>query len=332
MVLPVLPEQLAMLTHSEATIFMAHRFNAPALGISGHNPQNLRHILAQLRRRRYELISIAELFRRLRNGEELKRAVAFTIDDGYSDAGLVAAPIFAEFDCPLTVFAVTDFLDGQMWFWMDKIAYIFTQTKRRELSARLGNEQVQFSLESGAGRAGWRALVDRCYRAPKADRLACIKELSRTAEVELPSQPPESFRALTWDEARALENRGVTFGPHTVTHPILSALPAEESEREIAGSWRHLRSQLSNPVPVFCYPGGRSHDFSEREVAVMTRTGLWGAVTGEPGNLRSGLSRDATDQWYRLPRYLYQDTLTGVLQCVSGIERIKTQLRGASAS
>jgi hypothetical protein len=61
MVLPVLPEQLAMLTHSEATIFMAHRFNAPALGISGHNPQNLRHILAQLRRRRYELISIAEL-------------------------------------------------------------------------------------------------------------------------------------------------------------------------------------------------------------------------------------------------------------------------------
>ena len=151
MVLPVLPECVAGFTHSEATIFMAHRFCVPELGISGHDPQNLRRILAQLRKRRYDLISIGEMFRRLRDGEPVKRAVAFTIDDGYYDAGQVAAPIFADFDCPATVFAVTDFLDGKMWMWWDKIAYIFTETKRTEIGARLGKEYFHFRLES-AGR------------------------------------------------------------------------------------------------------------------------------------------------------------------------------------
>src|SRR5689334_9960024 len=114
MALPALPEYLAGFTHSEATIFMAHRFCVPELGISGHDPQNLRAILSQLRRRRYDLISIEEIFRRLREREPLERAVAFTIDDGYYDVGQIAAPIFADFDCPVTVFVITDFLDGKI--------------------------------------------------------------------------------------------------------------------------------------------------------------------------------------------------------------------------
>ncbi len=27
---------------------------------------------------------------------------------------------------------------------------------------------------------------------------------------------------MSWDQARLCEERGMTFGPHTVTHPILS--------------------------------------------------------------------------------------------------------------
>src|SRR5580698_4753706 len=66
MAMPVLPECLAAFTHSDATIFMAHRFRIPELGIAGHDPQNLRQTLAQLRKRRYDLISIEEVFCRIR--------------------------------------------------------------------------------------------------------------------------------------------------------------------------------------------------------------------------------------------------------------------------
>jgi hypothetical protein len=37
--LPLLPEWLARLTHTQATIFMAHRFAVPEIGISGQEPQ-----------------------------------------------------------------------------------------------------------------------------------------------------------------------------------------------------------------------------------------------------------------------------------------------------
>lgn len=332
MVLPMWPEQIAKYTHSAATIFMAHRFSIPEWGISGHNPQTLRHILNRLRKRGYELISLEDLFRRIRNGDEVERAVAFTIDDGYSDAGHIAAPVFAEFDCPVTIFVVKDFMDGKMWFWMDKIPYIFSHTKRKKLSTQLGNEKFDFSLERGASQAGWQELVGRCYGASPADRMACIEELSNSAEVELPSRAPECYRSLTCDEARTLENRGVTFGPHTVTHPILSALPPDESAREIIESWHHLQRELKRPVPVFCYPGGERNDFGEREIRTMSLSGLWGAVTGEPGNIHSGFAQAEPDNWYRVPRYMYGDKLADVLHSVSGVAKLKAQIRRLSAA
>ena len=325
MALPLLPECLAALTHSEATILMAHRFCDPDLGISGCDPQNLRRILAELRKRRYDLISVGEIFRRLRDCEALGRAVAFTIDDGYADVATIA-PVFADFDCPATVFAVTDFLDGAMWFWWDKIEYICRETRCAEFRARLGEECFYFRRVDKAAGADWHALMNRCYRASAEARIACINELSASAEVALPVRPPARYRPLTWDEARVLESKGITFGPHTLTHAVLSTLSDEESEREIAGSWQRVRAEVSRPAPIFCYPGGELTDFGTREIATMRRIGLWAATTGKPGNLRSKCFQDSTVQWYRTPRCPYRDTLPEVLQCLSGVERLKAQL------
>jgi peptidoglycan/xylan/chitin deacetylase (PgdA/CDA1 family) len=324
MTLPVLPEWLAGLTHSEGTIFMAHRFHTPESGVAGHGPESLRKVLEQLRKRHYDLISVGEMFRRLREHESLGRAVAFTIDDGYHDVGEVAAPIFSCFDCPATVFTITDFMDGKIWLWWDKIAYIFAKTKRKELAVRIGKEHFHLQVE---GDTVWPELVGRCYQASEEDRLACIDDLSAVAEVDLPLRPPDRYRSLSWDDARRLESKGISFGPHTVTHPVLATISAERSEREITGSWEKLRAELNRPVPIFCYPGGEQTNFGAREKATIGRLGLWGAVTGLPGNIRSETFEDSTDRFYRMPRFLYHDSLAGVMQCVSGMEELKGNVR-----
>ena len=59
------------------------------------------------------------------DGPPLNRAVAFTIDDGYVEQATVAAPVFAEFDCPVTTFVTSGFLDRALWFWWDQIEYVF---------------------------------------------------------------------------------------------------------------------------------------------------------------------------------------------------------------
>ena len=117
---------LRPLMSGRATIFMLHRFRCADAGVRGHDPAFVRAALEYLRANRYELVSLRELYARMaRDAMPVRRAVAFTIDDGYFDHAEVAAPIFAAFDCPVTTFVTTGFLDGHLWFWWDQIEYVF---------------------------------------------------------------------------------------------------------------------------------------------------------------------------------------------------------------
>jgi peptidoglycan/xylan/chitin deacetylase (PgdA/CDA1 family) len=330
--LPGVAETLSALTRTNATIFMCHRFSVPELGVTGHNAAALRRSLAHLRKQRYDLISLRELFRRLWDGAPLKRVIAFTVDDGYFDHGQVAAPVFAEFDCPVTTFVATGFIDGKSWYWWDKLTLIFEGTRRTELRARLGGKEIVYRLTSTRERcAGNEDLNMQCQNASEADRLDCISNLSREAEVELPVTPPARFAPLSWAMARNLEKTGMTFGPHTVTHPVLSSTADAQAEFEIVESWRRLSAEVEQPVPVFCYPSGRDRDFGEREMEIVRHLGLLGAVAGQPREFSPAEFLKSSLLPYRVPRFGYRDSLPHVLQCVSGLEIMKSRIRRKSA-
>jgi peptidoglycan/xylan/chitin deacetylase (PgdA/CDA1 family) len=68
---------------------------------------------------------------------------------------------------------------------------------------------------------------------------------------------------LTAAEIRALHDAGMVIGSHTVTHPVMANLPLEAQEREIADSFRFLRSIVGEfRAKTFCYPYGGFHSFS----------------------------------------------------------------------
>lgn len=328
LMMPALTESLAYLTKTRVSIFMMHRFSVPDLGISGHDPADLRRNLAHLRKERFELLPVQEVFRRLRDGEPVNRAVAFTIDDGYFDHAEVAVPIFQEFDCPVTCFVSTGFLDGKNWFWWDKLTTIFDGAKRPELHAKIGATTHTYRWTNPAERRqACFNLNVRCQDASEEDRLACIGGLSRQAEVDLPATPPPRFAPMTWDQARRLESHGVSFGPHTVTHPVLGTTSTEQADWEIAESWARLKTEVQRPVPIFCYPNGRSQDVGEREVARVKELGLWGGLMAHPGRLDPAAFRTSPNLPYRVPRFSYENPLSDLLQCVSGLEHIKADLR-----
>ena len=97
-------------------IFTLHRFTEPEHGVVGHDAAALRDHLAYLRRYRYRLLSMTDILKLLDEGVSDSRtpAVAFTVDDGHAGFARVAVPIFAEYDCPVTLFVPTGFLDGQL--------------------------------------------------------------------------------------------------------------------------------------------------------------------------------------------------------------------------
>jgi len=309
---------------------MLHRFSSPGDNVSGHDPATVRAVLAHLRKEGYDFIALQEMFRRLRDGEPLRRAIAFTIDDGYFDHGLIAGPIFAEFDCPATIFAVTGFLDGMDWLWWDRTQFICEETSKSQIIVRVGEEQRIFKLNSMPARqSATRAINLWCQDASHVDRSACLANLAKDAEVELPAKPPRRFAAISWDEARQIEKLGVvSFAPHTVTHPVLSSTTEEHARREISESWKRVSAELAYPVPIFCYPHGRQRDFGAREMDEVHRIGLWGGVRGYPGRFHPNDFREAP-AICAVPRFPFSDNLVDILQCVSGLETAKARLRGA---
>lgn len=329
LLVPVVPFLFRHARRNCATIFMMHRFTHRDRGIEGFDPGQLRNGLDYLRRNKYEFLSLADLFSRLAgNGPELSGAVVFTIDDGYIDHAEIAAPIFAEYDCPVTTFATTGFLDGQLWMWWNKIEYIFASTRRKTLEFGLNDNPVRYELSHEKTISAAREdIVQRC-KTLGDERHKAIARLAESAEVDLPVSAPVMYAPMTWDDARACEKRGMTFGPHTVTHPILSQLPTEQqAAAEISESWRRLCAEVSNPVPVFCYPNGRWNDFGPREIGIFRNLGFSGAVVGEPGFATPASFSLDNNAPFKVCRMSFPETLSDLIQYVSGIERCKQMVR-----
>ena len=147
----VRPGTPAFLKHVQrhcATVFMLHRFEDTDRGIEGCDLSHLRRALTYLGRNKYEFVSLTDLIRRLAgDGPEPAGAVAFTIDDGYIDQATIAAPVFAEFDCPVTTFVSSGFLDGKLWFWWDQIEYVFANCRRAEVASAPWRSDTGLHLE-----------------------------------------------------------------------------------------------------------------------------------------------------------------------------------------
>jgi peptidoglycan/xylan/chitin deacetylase (PgdA/CDA1 family) len=318
------------LLRERATIFMLHRFALPELGVWGDQPEQLRSGLAYLRRHGHVLISLEEIFQRLSQGTPLpRRAVAFTIDDGYFDQVEIAAPIFAEFDCPVTTFVCTGFLDRELWMWWDRIEYVLRRTEHRDLQVQLGQQTWTGSWSDSAERLRLQSdFTERCKALPDAEKQAAIEQLAKAAEVALPAEAPAEYAPMSWEDLRRAERGGMSFAPHTVTHPVLSRTPDQQARREIELSRDRLASEAAGPEAVFCYPNGQRGDFGSREFRILGELGFLGAVVGYLGHASPGDFHSEPDARFCVRRYSYPSDLPGLIQCVTGIERFKSMLRG----
>ena len=307
---PFLVRAAFSLTHRVAPIFMLHRFRDTEAGDRAHDPRILRANLSWLRSNNCSLVSLTELLDRVAEGAPLKRAIAFTVDDGYADFARLAAPVFAEFDCPVTVFLTTGFVDGREWMWWDKVSVALKALHR----------------QADAG-----PMIESLKRIPESEKLERIDKLVQESGLELPPAPPSQFAPIAWDDVRRLSRSGVTFGPHTVTHPVLSRTGDEQSRFEISESWRRVRDEAGEgAVPIFCYPNGEAADFNVREENAVAAAGMRAALSTRGGYVsHRDFSADRPRDRFRLPRLSYPDQHLTFVQAASGIERAKLAVRAA---
>jgi peptidoglycan/xylan/chitin deacetylase (PgdA/CDA1 family) len=315
------------LMRGRATVFMLHREHHEDLGVLGHSQDELRAAIEHLRRSGARFVSLRELVASARqHGEFPPDAVAFTIDDGFADqAGL--ARVFVEQHVPVTVFLVTGFLDGLTWPWDDRIAMALQRCPRSEARVQLPDGAWHHSLATDADRQrAIPALQNRLKQVSQHDLETLLAAVFRELEVDIPQDPPTVHAPLTWDEVRNLEQEGVDFGPHSVTHRIFSRLDEATARRELLASRRRVQEELSRPLDIFAWPTGRSVDFTARDCGLARESGL-AACFATCDDYASIADESDVDALFKLRRFSLPTTRRHLLQYGSWIERAKQVVR-----
>ena len=99
---------------------------------------------------------------------------------------------------------------------------------------------------------------------------------------------------LTWQEIMQMQaDGGVSFQPHTATHPNLNDITDEAARQEMWSAKETLEQRLQRPMKTLCYPYGSYNDETRRLAHEM---GYTTAVTTEFGRVRQ------EDDPLRLPR------------------------------
>src|SRR5262249_50381045 len=209
--------------------------------------------------------------------------LAVTFDDGYHDNYTHAAALANELQVPLTIFLVPGYVDSGSRFWWYEGDY---------LASRAGVHSV--TLEGRAydlGRHTERQelahiIYDRVCHAPSVGEREAFLAAMRAALAVPPSPAAEDdpWRPLHWAEVQEMEAAGwISFGAHTMHHPILSYLhEPDEIRREVDESRRALEGHLGHPVHAFAYPFGRVEHIGEGGYRAAQEAGFACAVTALP--------------------------------------------------
>ena len=90
---------------------------------------------------------------------------------------------------------------------------------------------------------------------------------------------------MTWEDLRALSDRGIEIGSHTASHPHLGGLSDRDIRRELTESREHIEDEVHRPCRYFAYPYGE-HD--RRVRAQVQAAGYEGAFALRAGDQGTG--------------------------------------------
>ena len=305
-------------------IFMLHRTATDESTSRGHSPELLRQCLHFLKDNGHNFVTVEDVLAAVRGEKTLPpKSIAFTIDDGYLHQANIAAPVFLEFDCPVTIFLITGFLDGDLWPWFSQATYLVESAQTDTFDLDFPDSRHSFKINGIENRVQAARSIVEAMKYLDDERIpGILGQLSDVTQVSIPQDPPEKYRPMTWDDARGLEKKGISFGPHTVSHPILSQVDDVSSKHEITDSWKRINEELANPVPIFCYPNGRSCDYGEREIDYIREAGLLGAVSTIQKQVEVNTP---TDRYaFNLPRLSFPYSFEDLIQYSTWIEHAKS--------
>lgn len=240
----------------------------------------------ELLAREFHPISLDEAIKHIRSGNTLpRRSIVVTFDDGYADNYEVAMPVLNHAGVPATFYVTVDCVENKRLPWPSRLRFAFRNTKR---SAWSDSQGKNWPLNLPAEReAAFLSSCDACCQLSGAVQENFVVGVERELEAKIPCQQDSVM--LSYEQMRELQRHGHIVGSHTMTHPNMAYLKAEDAVRELTESKQRLELNLETPVRHFSYPCPALSPHWSTTTAEQTQlAGYETAVTTDNGLTRSG--------------------------------------------
>ncbi len=214
-------------------------------------------------KKNYNVISLDEFSDIVNNNAKIKKkSVLITFDDGFSDNYYNAFPVLKKHVTPATFFISTDYINQKCLFWFDKVAYIIKATSHCEVCFSWLDEKVSISPDLNGRDELIKQVLSKLKQVDNDDRLVLINEIQEKLGFNDSVETVSSNYPMTWENVIEMNNNGMSFGSHSVTHPILSKVSNSELHDELFDSKAIIEKKLNTHCESLAYPSGKEGTFS----------------------------------------------------------------------
>ncbi len=267
--------------HSVGDPHVVAGYADPGLSLTG---ERFREQVRALKRR-FQIVPMDEILRRVRGGPSGAPCVAITFDDGYRDNHDVALPILIEEGAVATFYVTSRPLEQGRYFWISELRRLVPRLPAGSISAP-GIGAVEVPVGEAERTRLRRDLTRRLSSLPERARENAMDAFAMACGVPRGEGLEGTF--VRPEHLLAFRRAGMAVGGHTRSHPHLDRLERNCVAAEILEGKQDLEEILGEKIFHFAYPnpgGGGRNESSVR--AALQDAGYRTAVTSNPRPLSS---------------------------------------------
>ncbi|GCE17389.1 polysaccharide deacetylase family protein [Dictyobacter kobayashii] len=247
----------------------------------------LQHLLYL--RRHYRIMPLDAALEELYSGhkdpkykQDRRTPLIITLDDGYTDNYTYAMGLARDYCIPLTIYLVPGYIESHQRFWWFEGQSMAQRARATEFTL----DKQTFQLEQEGARPILAQYIDDHARfaTSVAEREGFLAEARAVLDLSPTIEDPvrdNELHPVNWEQALEMDKSGwITFGAHTMHHPILSYITdLAEVRYEVTECRQVLEQKLGHPVRSFAYPVGQAQHIGDAVVQAVKDAGYDWAVT-----------------------------------------------------
>ena len=281
---------------------------------------------------RFNIITLQELVKDLKNKKIKQKSLVITFDDGYADNLFYAKPILEKHNIPATFFIITDALNSNRELWWDFLERVFFDNNFQALDTiDIKTNGIRFFKSKISANKLLGIFIEVhnfIKKLSTEDRDIFLNYLLNRTKIS--ESVRDNYRPLNKNELVELSlNNLFEVGSHSKSHCLLNKQKIDIQKSEIGDSKKILENILSKSVKSFSYPYGTISDYNRNTINIIKESKYDCGVT-----TLEGLVYNNTDL-FQIPRMIVRNwdigklehELNQVINNISVISILKTKLK-----